>query len=65
MCINKVALFCRYYVAEGVRIYSQDTWKQVAGDGGKELVEKYIQQVVRATTNSSSCLVCFKCLGFI
>ncbi|WAR18431.1 hypothetical protein MAR_000269 [Mya arenaria] len=40
MCLN------RYYVAEGVRIYSQDTWKLVAGTEGKQLVEKYIQQVV-------------------
>lgn len=36
MCLN------RYYIADGVRIYSQETWKQVAGAAGKELVEQYI-----------------------
>lgn len=34
MCLN------RYYVAEGVRIYSQETWKLVFGDAGRELVCK-------------------------
>lgn len=29
MCLN------RYYVAEGVKIYSQDTWKGVFGEGGR------------------------------
>ena len=37
---------CRYYVAEGVRIYSQETWKQVTADKGKQLVETYIASVV-------------------
>lgn len=36
----------RYYVAEGVRIYSQETWRQVTGECGKELVEKYIEAFV-------------------
>ncbi|KAJ8309492.1 hypothetical protein KUTeg_014366 [Tegillarca granosa] len=40
MCLN------RYYVAEGVRIYSQDTWRQVTGGEGKVLVAKYIKEVV-------------------
>ncbi|XP_033735448.1 uncharacterized protein LOC117323982 isoform X2 [Pecten maximus] len=40
MCLN------RYYVAEGVRIYSQDTWKLVTKTDGKRYVEKYINQVV-------------------
>ncbi|CAH1792996.1 unnamed protein product [Owenia fusiformis] len=40
MCLN------RYYVAEGVRIYSQDTWKKVAGMGGAKLVETYITETV-------------------
>ncbi|KAG7166267.1 putative HEAT-like repeat-containing protein [Homarus americanus] len=35
-----------YYVAEGVRLYSQETWRQVAGSEGKALVEKYIDSVV-------------------
>lgn len=40
MCLN------RYYVAEGVRLYSQETWKLVTGTQGKELVEKFIKPVV-------------------
>ncbi|KAK7103966.1 uncharacterized protein [Littorina saxatilis] len=40
MCLN------RYYVAEGVRIYSQETWRQVTQGHGKEYVEKYIDNVV-------------------
>lgn len=37
---------CRYYVAEGVRIYSQETWRQVTGTAGKQLVQKYISHTV-------------------
>ncbi|KAK7067123.1 hypothetical protein SK128_006222 [Halocaridina rubra] len=40
LCLN------RYYVAEGVRLHSQETWRQVAGSNGKLLVEKYIDSVV-------------------
>ncbi|KAK7788464.1 hypothetical protein R5R35_012208 [Gryllus longicercus] len=40
MCLN------RYYIAEGVRIYSQETWRQVAGSKGKDLVEKFIDSTV-------------------
>lgn len=32
MCLN------RYYVAEGVRNYSIETWRQVFGDRGKQVV---------------------------
>jgi hypothetical protein len=39
--------FYRYYVAEGVRIYSQKSWKMVMGMDGKQLVEKYIKETVR------------------
>jgi hypothetical protein len=35
-----------YYVAAGVRIYSQDSWKQLFGDDGRKKVEAYIQQTV-------------------
>lgn len=41
MCLN------RYYVADGVRIYSQETWRRVAKTEGKELVQKYIYFVVQ------------------
>jgi len=40
VCLN------RYYLAEGVRIYSQNTWRQIAGQRGKLLVEKYIENTV-------------------
>ncbi|XP_070576630.1 uncharacterized protein [Ptychodera flava] len=40
MCLN------RYYVAEGVRIYSQETWRRVTGTKGKEVVETYIKDTV-------------------
>jgi hypothetical protein len=36
----------RYYVAEGVRIYSQETWRQTTEGEGRHLVEKYINNVV-------------------
>jgi len=39
MCLN------RYYVAEGVKIYSNDTWKQVHGDQGKQVICKYSKEV--------------------
>ncbi|XP_022785332.1 uncharacterized protein LOC111325729 [Stylophora pistillata] len=40
MCLN------RYYVAEGVRIYSQQSWKIIVGTEGKHMVEKYITETV-------------------
>lgn len=40
MCLN------RYYAADGVRIYSQETWRQVTGTAGKELVEQFIGKLV-------------------
>jgi len=40
MCLN------RYYVAEGVRIYSQQSWKTLVGTEGKHMVEKYITETV-------------------
>ncbi|XP_037085258.1 uncharacterized protein LOC119105821 isoform X2 [Pollicipes pollicipes] len=36
----------RYYVAEGVKIYNQRTWEMIAGLRGKDLVQKYINDVV-------------------
>jgi hypothetical protein len=39
-------MYYRYYVAEGVRIYSQETWRQVTGTAGKDLVQKYISYTV-------------------
>lgn len=40
MCLN------RYYAADGVRIYSQETWRRVAKTEGRELVQRHIACVV-------------------
>lgn len=40
MCLN------RYYVAEGVRLYSQETWKIAVGTQGRDWVAKCINNVV-------------------
>lgn len=37
---------CRYYVAEGVRLYSQESWQIITENKGVELVGKYIKNVV-------------------
>ena len=39
MCLN------RYYVAEGVKIYSNETWRLVHEDKGKEVICKYAKEV--------------------
>ena len=39
MCLN------RYYVAEGVRVYSIETWRQCFGDKGKEMVSKHADSI--------------------
>jgi len=36
----------RYYTAEGVKIYSQETWNAVTDGKGKQLVEQHIDAVV-------------------
>jgi len=41
MCLN------RYYVAEGVKIFSNETWKIVHEDKGKEVICKYAEQVCK------------------
>ena len=33
-------------MAEGVRIYCQQSWKMVVATEGKQLVEKYITEIV-------------------
>lgn len=40
MCLN------RYYIADGVRIYSQESWKNVVNESGRQLVKKYIKNFV-------------------
>lgn len=39
MCLN------RYYVAEGVKIYSNETWRLVHGDQGRQTICKYAKEV--------------------
>ena len=37
---------CRYYIAEGVKLYSQETWRRVTAGKGVALVEKHLDKVV-------------------
>ena len=41
LCLN------RYYLAEGVRIYSQQTWMMIVGENGKKAVEQDIDNFVK------------------
>ena len=41
LCLN------RYYLAEGVRIYSQDTWVMIVGQSGKKAVEENVVTYVK------------------
>lgn len=47
MCLN------RYYVAEGVKLYSQETWKIVFGDSGRKVVSKYAAEIADFYTTAS------------
>ncbi|XP_039282268.1 uncharacterized protein LOC111049982 isoform X2 [Nilaparvata lugens] len=49
ICLN------RYYIAEGVRIYSQETWRQVTGECGQELVERYMACFVQCYLEAAAC----------
>ncbi|CAI5700749.1 hypothetical protein KXD40_007139 [Peronospora effusa] len=40
MCLN------RYYVAERVQKYSQESWKMIVGNQGRELVARYATEIV-------------------
>lgn len=37
-----------YYVAEGVRIFSQESWRLLFGDNGRTTVERFIDETVRS-----------------
>jgi hypothetical protein len=39
MCLN------RYYVAAGVRIYSNETWVEIFGGKGKEILCRYASEI--------------------
>ena len=40
MCLN------RYYIAERVQKYSQESWKMIVGNRGRELVARYASEIV-------------------
>ncbi|XP_015919136.2 uncharacterized protein [Parasteatoda tepidariorum] len=40
MCLN------RYYIADGVRIYSQESWRRIVKENGRMFVKKYIDKFV-------------------
>ncbi|OWZ05671.1 hypothetical protein PHMEG_00022195 [Phytophthora megakarya] len=40
LCLN------RYYIAERVQRYSQESWRMIVGDQGRELVAKYANEIV-------------------
>lgn len=51
MCLN------RHYVAEGVRNFSQDTWKQVCGpQGGARLLVAHFDSVIDAYVDAATAL---------
>lgn len=35
----------RYYLAEGVKLYSQETWRMFMGNEGRQMVGKYAEHV--------------------
>eukprot|EP00010_Vexillifera_abyssalis_P001453 CAMPEP_0201560856 /NCGR_PEP_ID=MMETSP0173_2-20130828/78487_1 /ASSEMBLY_ACC=CAM_ASM_000268 /TAXON_ID=218659 /ORGANISM="Vexillifera sp., Strain DIVA3 564/2" /LENGTH=459 /DNA_ID=CAMNT_0047975319 /DNA_START=765 /DNA_END=2144 /DNA_ORIENTATION=- len=47
MCLN------RYYLAQGVRIYSIESWRRVVGQQGKTMLVRYIGEVVAYYAQSS------------
>ena len=47
MCLN------RHYVAEGVRLYSQETWRLVMGNEGIRQTERHIEEVVQFYVSQS------------
>jgi len=49
MCLN------RHYVAEGVRLYSQDTWRALCGPrGGARLLVAHLDSVIAAYTDAAT-----------
>lgn len=40
-----LTLLSRYYLADGVKLYSQETWRMFMGEAGREMVGKYAQDV--------------------
>jgi len=47
MCIN------RYYIAEGVRLYAQEMWKNLVADKGREIVLEYLESFIKYYTEQT------------
>ena len=47
MCLN------RYYIAEGVRLYSQETWRLVFEHTGRKVVCEHINDVIKFYVSQS------------
>lgn len=52
MCLN------RYYVAEGVRVFSQESWRLVFGDTGRRRVAEHIGAIVPYYISQSKACPC-------
>ena len=46
-------MISRYYVAEGVKLYSQETWRHVTEGRGVALVEEHLGEVVEFYVSQS------------
>ncbi len=47
---------CRYYVAEGVKLYSQETWRRVTDGRGVEMVEESLEKMVEFYVSQSQAI---------
>ena len=59
MCLN------RYYVAEGVRVFSQETWQLLMGNEGRQRVAEHIDVVVPYYISQSKVGVCLLWLSAV
>eukprot|EP00928_Gymnodinium_smaydae_P100385 TRINITY_DN9833_c0_g4_i1.p1 TRINITY_DN9833_c0_g4~~TRINITY_DN9833_c0_g4_i1.p1 ORF type:complete len:712 (-),score=99.65 TRINITY_DN9833_c0_g4_i1:10-2145(-) len=63
MCVN------RYYVAAGVAAYAQETWRQIIGVQGRQIVAKWLPSIVpfyimqTKLANSEARISAAKCIG--
>ncbi len=54
MCLN------RYYVAEGVRLYAQESWARVMGTSGRQRVAEHVDQVPLRGYSAADALPCLR-----
>ena len=47
----------RYYEADGVRLYSQQTWREVMGESGRAKVAQFVDQVSKGSKMYDGCPV--------